>query len=83
MGEYAVTGVTKDNFGDIATLCGPWGSASEVSVMQAIQLGNRYYVSRPDASKCWIRIVNGPRRPYLRADWDDTTTNNLGQLPLC
>lgn len=83
MGEYAVTGVRKDNHGEITTLCGPWGSSSSVSVMQAIQLGHRYYVPMMDSSKSWIRIVNGPRHPYLRTDWDKTTKNNLEELPLC
>jgi ATP-dependent Lon protease len=85
MADLAVHGATKDYQGDITVLCGPWGSASASasSVIQSIQLGNRYYVPLTDGTKAWIAVVRGGRRSYLRTNWDGTTKNNLDDLPPC
>ena len=42
----------------------------------------RYVVVWPE-KKTEIRVVNGPSGKYLRTDRDDTTRNNLADLPDC
>jgi hypothetical protein len=81
--DRAVHGATKDHQGNITKLCGPWGSASATDVIQAIQLGGRYYVPLLGGASAWIRVVQGSTGPYLRTNWDGTTRNNLDDLPPC
>lgn len=70
MAEFAVTGTGKDRYGDITSLCGTWGRVEKSTAIQAIQLGNSYYVPLTDGSKATIEVVHGANGPYLRTNWD-------------
>ena len=84
-----VTATRKDVDGDITALCRPgepWSPISKDLAIHDIELGNyEYWVSWGGESprETQIRVVNGRYGKYLRTDWDNTTKNNLDDLPDC
>lgn len=54
---------------------------SSLQVIADIKAGNIYHVRRKDGPR--IIVVNHPRGKYLRSLPDNTTTNNLDNLPPC
>ncbi|UQB14592.1 DUF3892 domain-containing protein [Clavibacter nebraskensis] len=83
MADYAVTGVTKDDDGDIVEVCGPWGKVSLVTAVQLLRIGSTFYVPLKNNRRADITEVRGTNRPYLRTNWDGTTKNNLEELDPC
>jgi hypothetical protein len=56
----------------------------KADAIQDIESGvHGYYVPWPDGVRTEIRVVNGPNGKYLRTDKDNTTRNNLDDLPDC
>jgi hypothetical protein len=86
MADRAVYKTAKDRDGDILALCADgqtWSPRSKPDAVRDIETGlHRYYVPWPEGST-WIRVVEGPRGKYLRTDRDNTTKNNLDDLPDC
>lgn len=89
MADRAVRKTGKDRSGDITSLCDDGESWSPVSKADAIRhIENRvhtYYVPWK-SGRTEIRVVvdatvSGGR--YLRTDRDQTTKNNLDDLPDC
>ena len=87
MADRPVSQTRKDTSGDITALCHPgesWSPRSKNDAINDIDSGtHRYYVDWPGGKRTWIRVVNGPSGKYLRTDRDDTTRNNLDDLPDC
>ncbi|MEW8051108.1 MAG: DUF3892 domain-containing protein [Candidatus Thiodiazotropha sp.] len=87
MAERAVTRTKKDQDGDILALCKPgeyWSPRPKANAIQDIESGaHSYYVPWSDGTKTPIHVVNGPTGKYLRTDKDNTTRNNLDDLPDC
>jgi len=87
MADRAVTRSGKNSDGDITRLCKPgeyWSPRGKQSVISDIEAGtHRYYVPWSDGKSTWIRVVNGANGKYLRTDKDQTTRNNLNDLPDC
>lgn len=87
MARRAVTQTGKDSQGDITKLCNPGEAWSPVLKADAIeQIDNKeheYYVPWSDGIETDIRVVEGENGKYLRTDKDDTTRNNLDDLPDC
>ena len=86
MADRPVTQTRKDRDGDILALCNPgtqWSPRTKLGVIQDIENSlHRYYVPWPEGNT-WIRVVNGRTGRYLRTDRDQTTRNNLDDLPDC
>ena len=75
---------TRKNGEEIIALCGiGWPTTSkDEAIRQINKCINRYYVNDLDR-RVEVRVVDGDDGPYLRTDWDDTTHNNLLDLPDC
>lgn len=75
----------KGDNGDITKLCGEgvWSPRSKSEAISDIENGvHSYAVSWPE-KKTDIHVVNGEHGKYLRTDRDETTKNNLDDLPDC
>ena len=87
MADRQVTATGKDSDGDIIALCNSrqsWSPRAKADAISDIENGiHTYFVLWPNASRTEIRVVNGPTGKYLRTDRDDTTGNNLDDLPDC
>ena len=85
--ERQVTHTQKDGAGDILALCNPssvWRYRAKAEAIKDID--NRsvvYYVQWPGGKRTDIHVANGPNGRYLRTDHDDTSRNNLDDLPDC
>jgi hypothetical protein len=84
--QRAVTHSGKDRDGDITSLCKPgeyWSPQSKAGAISDIELHlHSYYVPWPEGPTP-IRVVNGLTGKYLRTDRDNTSRNNLDDLPDC
>jgi hypothetical protein len=87
MAERAVVQSGKNRDGDIISLCSPGQSWSPRLKQEAINdiesKTHSYYVPWSDGKKTPILVVNGASGKYLRTDRDQTTRNNLDDLPDC
>jgi hypothetical protein len=87
MAERAVIRTRKDQDGDILALCNPgeyWSPRLKADAIHDIETRvHSYYVPWNDGTRTPIRVVNGPTGKYLRTDKDNTTRNNLDDLPDC
>jgi hypothetical protein len=81
--EVTRTGKNKDV---ITTLCNSnewWSPRSKEDAIRDIESKTHtYYVKWPE-KRTEIRVVDGATGKYLRTDRDDTTRNNLLDLPDC
>ena len=86
MADREVTKTGKDRYGDITSLCNSgsyWSPRSKADAIQDIDSGaHTYYVQWSD-KRTNVSVVNGSTGKYLRTDRDDTTRNNLLDLPDC
>lgn len=82
-----VTKTGKDEDGDITKLCNDdaaWSPRlSEDAIGDIESGGHEYWVSWPGEEETEIHVVRGVTRKYLRTDRDDTSANNLDDLPDC
>lgn len=86
MADRQVTRTGKDIYGDIISLCDYgsfWSPRSKADAIRDIESGvYTYYVQWSD-QRTNIHVVHGPTGKYLRTDRDNTTRNNLLDLPDC
>ena len=86
MADRAVVKSGKDRDGDITKLCNAgqaWSPRLKADAIRDIENGiNRYYVPWKSGNT-WIEVVNGRNGKYLRTNRDNTTKNNLDDLPDC
>ncbi|WP_022898928.1 DUF3892 domain-containing protein [Humibacter albus] len=84
MADRQVTHTSKNRDGDITGIGNPgqfWSPRLKAGAISDIELGiNTYHVQWPE-KRTEIRVVNGPTGKYLRTDRDNTTRNNLDDLP--
>lgn len=86
MADRQVTHSGKDRDGDISRLCNPgmsWSPRAKVGAISDIESGLHTYFVMWGTQRTEIRVVNGPNGKYLRTDRDETTRNNLDDLPDC
>lgn len=87
MADRQVTATRKDSDGDILALCNAgesWSPRAKADAIRDIENGvHTYFVRWQDGPRTEIRVVNGPTGKYLRTDRDNTTRNNLDDLPDC
>lgn len=79
-----VTHTKKDQNGDIAALGNPgttWSPRAKADAIRDIEGGAIRYLVRWPEKETVVRVVNGPTGKYLRTDRDETTRNNLNDLP--
>lgn len=82
MDTYAVTHTGKDRYGDITAIgvkC-VWQLPADTAI-QRIESGSEgYYVNWPE-KRTNIHVARNGFTKYLRTDRDNTTRNNLDDLP--
>jgi hypothetical protein len=84
MADRSVTHSRKDQYGNITALGNPnaaWSVRSSVLVVSDIQSGSHTYYVPWQSGRTEISVVRGPYGPYLRTDRDNTSRNNLDDLP--
>jgi hypothetical protein len=87
MADRAVRRTGKDQHGDITSLCDDsWGSVSKWDAISHIENRTHSYHVPWQSGRTEIRVVvdqsvSGGK--YLRTDRDNTTRNNLRDLPDC
>lgn len=84
MADRRVTHSRKNRDGDITAIGNPgqfWSPRLKADAISDIELRiHTYYVQWPE-KRTEIRVVNGATGRYLRTDRDNTTRNNLDDLP--
>jgi hypothetical protein len=87
MAKCYVRQTGKDKDGDITRLCNSgqfWSPRSKADAIQDIESGtHEYWVNWANYPETKIRVVTGARGKYLRTDRDQTSKNNLDDLPDC
>lgn len=86
MADRAVYKTGKDSDGDITKLCNggePWAPRSKADAIRDIEGGIHSYYVPWKTGRTEIRVVNGKNGKYLRTDRDNTSKNNLDDLPDC
>ena len=87
MAKRYVRQTGKDKDGDITRLCNSgqfWAPRSKADAIQDIESGtHEYWVNWANYPETKIRVVTGARGKYLRTDRDQTSKNNLDDLPDC
>ena len=86
MGSRSVRQSKKDQDGDILALCDQgagWSPRKKADAIYDIESGTHTYYVPWESGRTEIRVVNGPTGKYLRTDRDNTSRNNLDDLPNC
>ncbi|PIR39563.1 MAG: hypothetical protein COV35_03380 [Alphaproteobacteria bacterium CG11_big_fil_rev_8_21_14_0_20_39_49] len=87
MADRPVTETCKDSDGDILALCCPneyWSPRKKADAINDIETRLHTYHVPWKSGRTEIRVVNDPTKgKYLRTDRDDTSRNNLDDLPDC
>ena len=87
MAKRYVRQTGKDKDGDITRLCNSgefWSPRSKADAIQDSESGtHEYWVNWANYPETKIRVVTGTRGKYLRTDRDQTSKNNLDDLPDC
>ena len=86
MADRPVTKTRKDPDGDILAVChpgAPWSPRMKADVIRDIENGMHSYYVPWTNGRTEIRVVKGPSGKYLRTDRDNTSRNNLDDLPDC
>jgi hypothetical protein len=85
--DRQVTGIRKDRYGDILAICNPesaWSPRFKLDAIRDIELGlSTYFVRWMDGQRTEIRVAQGPNGKYLRTDRNETSRNDLWDLPNC
>lgn len=86
MADRAVLKTGKDKDGDITKLCNAgrdWSPRKKADAIRDIESGTHTYYVPWKSGRTEIRVVDGKNGKYLRTDRDDTSKNNLDDLPDC
>ena len=87
MAKRYVIATGKDEDGDITKLCNSgedWSPRHKHGAIADIENKvHRYFVPWSNHPETEIRVVQGPTGKYLRTDRDETSRNNLDDLPDC
>ncbi|MCC6712189.1 MAG: DUF3892 domain-containing protein [Candidatus Dadabacteria bacterium] len=86
MADRPVRQTGKDRDGDITALCdsgSSWSPRMKWDAIRDIETGLHTYYVPWKSGRTEIRVVNGPNGKYLRTDRDNTSRNNLDDLPNC
>lgn len=86
MADRAVHRTRKNDEGDITALCdgsASWSPRSKADAIRDIESGLHAYHVPWKTGRTEIHVVYGPTGKYLRTDRDETSRNNLDDLPDC
>ena len=86
MADRPVRKTRKDRDGDILALCNDgsgWSPRQKADAIRDIETSTHTYHVPWTDGRTEIRVVNGPTGKYLRTDRDNTSRNNLDDLPDC
>ncbi|MFB2586964.1 DUF3892 domain-containing protein [Herbiconiux liukaitaii] len=86
MADRAVYKTGKDNYGDITHLCNDgasWSPRAKADAIREIESGMHTYYVPWQSGRTPIRVATRNGVKYLRTDRDNTTKNNLDELPDC
>ena len=86
MSERAVRKTGKDRDGDITKLCdpgAPWSPRDKADVIRDIESRTHTYYVPWVTGRTDIQVARGAHGKYLRTDRDNTSRNNLDELPDC
>ena len=86
MADRPVRQTGKDRDGDILSLCNlnsHWSPRKKKDAINDIKTGTHSYYVPWKSGRTEIGVVNGPNGKYLRTDRDNTSKNNLNDLPDC
>lgn len=86
MADRAVRKTGKDRDGDITKLCNDgdfWSPRLKADAIRDIETGAHTYHVPWTTGRTEIRVIVGPKGKYLRTDRDNTSKNNLDDLPDC
>ncbi|MGY2747671.1 DUF3892 domain-containing protein [Arthrobacter sp. UYCu723] len=84
MADRPVTHSRKDQYGNITALGNPngaWSVRSSSLIISDIQARAHTYYVPWQSGRTEISVVHGSYGPYLRTDRDNTSRNNLDDLP--
>ncbi len=86
MADRPVRKTKKDSDGDILALCNegsPWSPRNKADAINDIEKKTHTYHVPWKSGRTEIHVVNGPNGKYLRTNRDNTSGNNLDELPDC
>lgn len=87
MADRQVTRTGKDRDGDITRLCKEgefWSPRASVDAINDIERRiHRYWVRNRNGGETDIHVVTEGGRKYLRTDPNDSSCDNLDELPDC
>lgn len=86
MADRQVTCSGKDGDGDITSIGKSgeyWSPRSKAGAISDIESGVHSYYIQTSAGRVDIYVINGQSGKYLRAGPDDSSVNNLDNLPDC
>ena len=86
MADRAVRKTRKDADGDILALCddgSAWSPRLKADAINDIDSKTHTYHVPWTGGRTEIHVVDGPHGKYLRTDRDNTSKNNLDDLPDC
>lgn len=84
--ERLITRTKKDQDGDITALCNTgqvWSPRVKLLAINDIESNAYKYYTLDGSKRTYVKVVNGPNGKYLRTDSDNTSRNNLDDLPDC
>lgn len=84
MADRAVRQTGKDRFGNITSLADrgqAWSPRASADCIRDIESRTHTYYVPWNSGRTEIRVVDGPGGKYLRTDRDNTSKNNLDDLP--
>lgn len=86
MADRRVRQSKKDQDGDIIALCNRgelWSPRRKSDAISDIKSGVHRYFVREAGEGARVRVVQGSSGEYLRTDADESSANNLDNLPDC
>ncbi len=86
MADRSVLSTGKNSDGDITSLCNDgasWSPRDKASAISDIESGTHTYHVSWQSGRTEVGVVNGDTGKYLRTDRDNTSRNNLSDLPDC
>lgn len=73
----------KDDDGDITKLCGDWGSRSKKDAIDDIESGSQDYYVDEAGYRSDVYVKGSGSNKYLTTTADESSKNNLDNLPDC
>ena len=83
MADRRVKKTGKDNDGDITSLCGDWGDATKAQAINHIDAKIHSYYVEEAGYRSDVHTYTKDGKKHLKTYADETSKNNLDNLPDC